>query len=116
MTDDQVREDMESLLARPAFLRFLYRHAIQTAGLLDRTGGSSQGRNLDYHEGRRDLALEMLADAEKGQPASHPEYPPILTTIQILREAAQSASKEKKSDARYDRNRDLGSDDEPGEP
>lgn len=110
MTDDQIKTDMEALLREPRFLRFLYRHAIQNGRILDQTGASSQGRNLEYHEGRRDLALEMLADAEAAQPITHGSIP-ILTTIQILREAAQSAPTEKKANDRYDRHRQEPDDD-----
>lgn len=100
--DKQIRSDMEFLSARAEFRRFLWR-AIQMGGFFDHTGAGKSERDLGYAGGRRDLLLELLADAELGQPATHPEAIPILTTIQILREEAQQPRTEKaKGRNRYD--------------
>lgn len=110
----QIRTDLETLVALPEFRRFLFRHAIQNGGIFDQKGSGSHGRDLAHFEGRRDLALEMLAEVEQAMPGHSPEQLPILTTIQILREHVQSAPTEKKND-RYDRRRELGADDDPEE-
>jgi hypothetical protein len=107
ISDTQIRTDMEFLNSRPEFRRFLFR-AIQTAGIFDQKGSGKSERDLAYAEGRRDQGLDLLHDAERGQPAAHPEGIPILTTIQILVEEAQQAGTEKKKDGRRnDRYRDL---------
>jgi len=111
MTDAQIRTDMEFLLARPEFRRFLWR-AIQMAGIFDETGSGKSERDLAYAGGRRDLGLQLLSDAEAGQPAEHPEKIPILTMIQILREEAQQAPDKRKDRNRYDRNQELAPDDD----
>jgi hypothetical protein len=109
-----VKTDMQTLLRQPEFLRFLWRHAIQNGGIFEQVGDGSQGRDLGFYEGRRGLALEMLAGAELGQPIAHPERLPILTTIQILREQAQQATTEKVNGRhdRYDRHQEPDGDDE----
>ena len=101
--DRQIKTDMEALLLRPEFRRFLWR-VIQMAGIFEPVANGADGRNL-IDEGRRNLGLEILADAELGQPVAHPDQIPILTMIQVLREEAQEQPTEKphaKRD-RYDR-------------
>ena len=111
MTDKQTRADMAWLMARPEFRRFLWR-VIQTARIFEPVTDGSDTRHL-YHEGRRDLGLELLAECEAGQPAQHPSGAPILTVIQVLREEAQQQPDEKGKDrSRYDRTQDL--DEPPG--
>ncbi len=109
---EQIKSDIETLRDLPAFQRFLFRHTIQNGGIFDQISDGAQGRNLAHFEGRRDLALEMLAEVEAAQPVTHASGIPLLTTIQIMREAAQSAPTEKRKNERPDRYRDLG-DDEP---
>jgi hypothetical protein len=109
-SDAQIRTDMEFLNSRPEFRRFMWR-AIQNAGLFDQTGSGKSERDLAYAGGRRDLGLELLADAEQGQPAAHPEGAPILTTIQILREEVNEAKPQGRKKA-YDRTADISPDDD----
>lgn len=109
--DAQIRTDMEFLLTRPEFRRFLYR-AIQMAGFFDQTGRGNSKRDLAYAGGRRDLGLDLLADAELGQPAEHPDRIPILTTIQILVDEAQQPDTKGKDRNRYDRTQELAPDDD----
>lgn len=104
--DKRDRSDIQFLLHRPEFSRFLWR-VIQSARIFDRTTDGSESRLLD--EGRRNLGLEILEMVEAGQPVPHPEGLPVLTIIQTLREEANPPPQEKKRGRRndYDRNRDL---------
>lgn len=108
MTDAELKADMERLMALPEFRRFMWR-AIQTARIFDPTTDGSEGRHLAYHEGRRNLGLELLAECERGQPVPYdPARPSILSTIQILREEAQQQLSEKGKDRqRYDRTAEI---------
>lgn len=91
------KADRETLLANPAFTRFLW-DLIQTAGIFDPTTNGTDGRNL-IAEGRRNLGLEILRSMDEAQPVQSPSGVPVLTLIQTLREAAQSTtSKEPKRD------------------
>jgi hypothetical protein len=103
MTDKRLKQDMEKLLGLAEFKRFLF-FVIQNGRILDATTDGSDSRHLG-NEGRRQLALEILARAALGQPAEHSSYP-ILTLIQVLREEAQQQP-EKPVDARYDRTAEL---------
>lgn len=98
--------ELQALLALPAFRKFLFR-AIQTAGILAPTTNGSDGRNLDFHEGRRSLGFDLLADAARGQPV--PDDQGLLTLHQILREELQQQPEEPKHGkrSRYDRNSEL---------
>jgi hypothetical protein len=112
MTPEQmVKSDMQTLLRQPAFLRFLWT-VIQTSGVLQPTTDGPDGRNL-RSEGRRNLGLEILAMAEKGQPiqSAHPDGP-LLTLIQVLREETQKQPEETQRD-RQDRYDELRDGDEP---
>ena len=114
VTDKQARIDMEFLNSRPEFRRFLWR-VIQMAGILEPSTDGSDTRHPRYFEGRRNLGLEILADAEQGQPVPHPDAIPVFTAIQILREVAQQSTSETPKNAnraRYDRNADLAPDDQ----
>lgn len=115
MTDADLKADMAFLTGRPEFRRFMWR-AIQSARIFEAVADGSEGRNLDHYEGRRSLVLELLRDAERGQPVVHPDQIPILTAIQILREEAQQQpTKDAKDRQRYDRTADLSEpDDEHG--
>lgn len=88
--------DMAALMALPEFRRFLFR-SIQLAGILSPTTNGADGRNLDFHEGRRSLGFDILRDADAGQPAPlrHPHS--IMTLIAALREEATTASKPEKA-------------------
>lgn len=101
------RSDIQELLRRPEFTRFLWR-VIQSARIFSPTTDGSQGRDLSYDAGRRNLGLDILAMVEAGQPVSHPDGQPILTLIQTLREEANQQPQEKKSDRnQYDRSQEL---------
>ncbi len=95
MSDNIERADMEFLARRGEFQRFMWR-VIQASGLLSRTTDGSEGRNLAYDEGRRNLGLDILDMAEKGQPIpdAHPDGA-LLTLIQVLREETQKPPTEK---------------------
>jgi hypothetical protein len=109
MSDERLRkEDMTALMALPSFRRFLWR-VIQSARLFESTTDGSDNRHLEM-EGRRNLGLEVLADAELGQPVAHPTGIPLLSVIQVLREEVQSTPQENAHGRRYDRNSELGSD------
>jgi hypothetical protein len=84
--------DMERLLALPEFLRFLSR-VIQTSGIHSAETNGTDGRHL-VSEGRRDLGLNILRDAARGQPVDDPAGAFSMTLIQVLREEAQSALQE----------------------
>lgn len=109
MSEDLDKADMTFLLGRPEFVRLLWR-VIQISGLFSPATDGSIDRHLAYAEGRRNLGLDILAMAEQGQPASHPNGQPILTILQTLREEA-SKPQEKPKRERYDRNRELDTDD-----
>lgn len=102
------RADLDYLLARPEFVRFLWR-VIQLSRIFARTTDGSEGRILGFDEGRRNLGLEILEMVEAGQPVPHPEGQPILTILQALREEAIQQPQEKPSDRRqrYDRTQEL---------
>lgn len=109
LTDDrQHKEDMAWLNTQPQFRRFLFR-VIQNARIFEPVTDGSDTRYL-YHEGRRDLGLEILADAELGQPVPHPDGLPILTVIQVLREEAQKPAPDKRNRDRYDRTAEIDDD------
>lgn len=103
----QQRSDMQTLLQRPEFARFLFR-VIQTSGIFSVTTDGSEGRHL-VAEGRRQLGLEILDMAEEGQPVAHPDKLPVLTILQALREEAQQPAEKSngRRSERYDRTADL---------
>lgn len=103
------REDRTLLIEHPAFRRFLV-DVIQRCGLFSATANGSDGRNL-YLEGRRSLGLEVLEMMDEVQPVQNPSGIPVLTLIQLLREAAQGTPKEKPVGRRSDQYADLGDDD-----
>lgn len=94
------KSDLHELLARPAFLRFLFR-TIQLSGMFDPTTDGSEARFLE-RQGRRNLGLDILAMVEEGQPVSHGQLP-ILTLIQTFREEANQPLQEKPNGRRADR-------------
>ncbi|ODP39263.1 hypothetical protein [Sphingomonas turrisvirgatae] len=105
MSDKQRRQDMEFLVKRPEFLRFLFR-SIQMAGVLDQTTratNGSDGRDLAFVEGRRSLGFDILREADAGQPAPMQHPYSLITLIAALREEAQSQPEEKKRGGRDDR-------------
>jgi hypothetical protein len=112
VTDEQIEaREMQVLLEQPQFLRFLWR-VIQISGLWDRTTNGAVERTFESI-GRRNLGLEILEMAERGQPVqlTHPAGP-LLTLIQVMREETQKPATEKPNGRqRYDRNADLSDDD-----
>jgi hypothetical protein len=106
----QQKLDLEHLLRQPEYLRFLFR-VIQIARIFEPVTDGSDTRHL-YHEGRRDLGLEILAMADAAQPVRHESGLPILTAIQVLREEAQKPGTEKAKRTRYDRREELTPDDD----
>ena len=110
MSDERDKQDMAFLNGRAEFRRFLFR-VIQTSGLFHRTTDGSDGRNLDYFEGRRNLGLEILDMAESGQPIPHAHGDgPFLSLIQALREESQQPTEKPNAKRRYDRNSELADD------
>lgn len=109
MTDAE-RADLKRLLGNKAFLAFLYR-MVRTAGLF--SVAAIEGRSLEFVEGRRSLALDLLNEIDGVQDAKSPDGLPLLTSIQIFLSVAQSDAKEKNLGRRNDLYRDLstGSDD-----
>jgi hypothetical protein len=103
--DKRDKQDLEYLLARPEFRRFLWR-VIQTARIFARTTDGPATRSLD--EGRRNLGLEILEMAEAAQPAAPSPDIPASTLIQVLLEESQQPT-EKPSGRRnrYDRHEEL---------
>jgi hypothetical protein len=107
----QHRLDLEHLLRQAQFRRFLFR-VIQSARIFEAVTDGSDTRHL-YHEGRRDLGLDILGMVEAAQPARHDSGLPILTAIQVLLEEAQKAAPEKGGrGTRYDRHEELSPDDD----
>jgi hypothetical protein len=108
--EQQLKSDMQELLARPSFRRFLWR-VIQSSRLFASTTDGSEGRDR-YNAGRRDLGLEILDMAEQGQPiqSAHPDGP-LLTLIQALREETQKQPEETKRE-RQDRYSEVRDDDD----
>ena len=104
------RADIKRLLRDKAFQAFLYR-MIRSAGLF--SIASIDGRSLDFVEGRRSLALDLLNEIEAAQDTKSPDGLPLLTSIQIFLSVAQSDAKEKSLGRRSDLYRDIstGSDD-----
>src|SRR3546814_5112017 len=72
-------------MALPAFRRFLFR-SIQSAGILAPTTNGTDGRNLDFYEGRRSLGFELLRDADTAQPGDLQHPHSIMTLLAVLRE------------------------------
>lgn len=108
--DKQLIRDMQDLLERPQFLRFLFA-VIQRAGLFTspQTDGSV-GR--DHYVGRRSLGLEILELAELGQPIPEVHSAgPLLTLIQVLREETLKPPTEKQNaqgrSSQYNRSDEL---------
>lgn len=104
MTDAE-KADLKKLAANPAFQHFMY-GAILKAGLF--SVAPVEGRSLDFIEGRRSLALDMLSELERVQETQSPDGLPLFTSIQIFLNVAQSAPKEKTLGRRSDPYRDLG--------
>ncbi len=101
MNDKAERADMAGLLALPAFRKYLWR-IIQASGIHAATTNGADGRNL-ISEGRRNLGLDMLRDAARGQPIDDPGNALTLTLIQVLSEEAQSTPAENQRGRRTDR-------------
>jgi hypothetical protein len=111
MSDKTEKGDMELLLQRGEFLRFLLR-VIQSAGIFTSTTDGSDSRHFQM-EGRRQLGLEILEMAEAAQPQPSPDIP-AATLLQVLLEEARKPQTEKPNGRkdRYDRTADLADPDE----
>jgi len=101
--------DKKSLLGNAAFRRFCF-DLIQRSGFFEVTANGSDGRNL-FNEGRRSLGLEVLRDLDAAQPVQPGTGAPILTLIQLLREAAQSTPQETTRDRPAELYADISEDD-----
>jgi hypothetical protein len=120
MTDEeakQLKSDMDLLNQRPEWRRFLWR-VIQSAGIFTRTTDGSVGRSLDYFEGRRNLGLDILDMAERGQPIpeTHPDGP-LFTLIQTLREETSKPTEKpnaKRRSSEFNRHDDADDDPDAG--
>lgn len=106
MTDAE-KADLKRLAENKSFQRFMY-ETIRAAGVM--TVAPLEGRSLEFIEGRRSLALDMLGQLEQVQDTQSPDGLPLFTSIQIFLNVAQSASKEKPLGGRSDPYRDLGDD------
>lgn len=116
MSEKERASDMQFLLTRPEFRRFLFR-SIQLAGILSHTSRAtegSDGRDLAFAEGRRSLGFDILGEAHFGQPEQlrNRDSQCLLTLIAALSEEVQSQPEEKKR-GRSDRYDDDRDDDEP---
>jgi hypothetical protein len=99
------RGELRRLLADKAFLAFLYR-MVRSAGVF--SAAAPDARSLEYIEGRRSLALELLNEVNAAQDQQSPDGLPLWVSIQILVGAAQMATKEKSGGRRSDPYRELG--------
>lgn len=113
MTAKLHQSDMEFLMGRAEFRRFLFR-SIQTAGILSHTTRAttgSDGRDLAFAEGRRSQGFDILAEAALGQPEQVRGRDPLnlMTLIAALTEEVQAPPEETKS-GRRDR---YGQEDDP---
>ena len=106
MNDDE-RAELKRLMGDKAFLAFLYR-MIRSAGVL--SVAPVGGRSLEFIEGRRSLALDILREVDSVQDRQSPDGLPILGSIQILVSVAQSATKEKDLGRKRSIYRDLDGD------
>lgn len=90
--------DMQFLVERPEFRRFLYA-MIQTSGYVGINAGAD-GRSvrdqcLEWHEGRRSLGHDILLMCEEGQPEPlrSPDGLPVATLDAVFREAINPKEK-----------------------
>lgn len=104
----QQEMDMAVLMRRPEFKRFLFR-SIQTSGLFQSSTNGSDGRDLNFHEGRRSMGLELLRDAENALDARMRTPECLLTLNSIIREESQKPS-EKPSEQTKNRHSELDED------
>lgn len=114
MTDDQrIKEALEHLKPQPQFKYFCLR-VIQMAGIFSRTTDGSDGRNLSYDEGRRNLGLDILEMLEAHEPQAPLLDIPAATLTQIfLGESQQPTEKPSGRRNQYDRHSELaGADDD----
>jgi hypothetical protein len=102
------KADLQSLLKQTAFLRWLYRQT-ERAGIFTIATSGADHANLSFAEGRRSIVLEALQECEQAQPIGGVGIP-ALTLIQMLRETAQSAAKEKPLGRRRDPYGELSDD------
>ena len=101
------KSDLKRLMGDKGFQVFLYR-MVRSAGLF--SVAAQDSRPLEFVEGRRSLALDVLRELEGLQDAPSPDGLPVMTSIQIFLSVAQSATKEKDLGRRSDPYRDLSAD------
>lgn len=109
MTDAEKLE-LARLMQDKAFVSFLYRNVFIKGGLFSASTTGTDGRDLSHAEGRRGLALDILAEIEACQATKSPDGQPVFGSIQILVGFAQSMTKEKALGRRRDPYGDLNSD------
>ena len=103
MTDPE-KAELKRLAKDKAFLLFLYQ-IMRDAGLM--SVAAHEGRSLEFVEGRRSLALDILQKIEAAHDNPAPDGIPLFTSIQIFLNVAQSNAKEKPLGRRSDPYRDL---------
>lgn len=106
--------DFRKLASDKAFLAFLYR-MIRDAGLFTVAASGPDARSLEFVEGRRSLALDILRQIESVQSSKSPDGLPVMTSIQIFVAAAQLATKEKSVGGRNDIYGDISDGDGDGD-
>ena len=106
MTDAELA-DFKKLAGDKAFHAFLYR-MVRASGLF--SVAALEGRSLDFVEGRRSLALDMLHELETAQLVHSPDGLPVMASIQIFLSVAQSTAKEKNLGRRSDPYGELSGD------
>jgi len=94
--------DLEKLWAMPEFKRFLFT-IFETAHMFSGIYGTD-GRYLPYGEGRRSLGYDILRTIE--------QFDPVALAI-ILAEEQKSRKEAPHAKRKYDRQRELGIDDDP---
>lgn len=105
------KADLKRLGEDKTFQRFLYDTVI-AAGIY--AVAPMEGRSLEFLEGRRSLALDMLQKLEEANGNPSPDGVPVFTSIQMFLNVAQSDAKEKPLGRRSDPYRDLGDGDDAG--
>lgn len=109
--DKQERSDLQYLMGREEFLRFLAR-AIQTAGILSQGSNGHDGRDLAFVEGRRSLGFWMLGQANAGLPDVMQSSDNLAALHAIVRAQIQSPKMKDKRDDRPSRYDELNDPDE----
>ena len=108
MMDKQELADLEVLMARKDFQRFLFR-AIQTAGIFAQGTNGHDGRDLAFAEGRRSLGLWLLGQADAGlpEPMQSPDHIAALHALLRAQLDTPPPPKGKGNATRIDRYDDI---------